>query len=329
MLRECHTEAKQAIMLPANIISDKSQTSNLARGASDVQVVVKNQEGTWKCYSVHSEMKVENLKDQLCATSQNTARNDFYLTCKGKVLEDNCVLADYNICQNQIIEMSHRTRGGTKDSYGNEFVDVSSENFDERKFTQGIVPPWRHAKVGLNLEGKCRNKECVAFSKDVVYKFGEEDFDLVLDRRRAKCPICSKKIITKSCYMVKCKYHISGIKITPSNKEEPVELDFQMVEEDYRHYDHVKIGTVNWKSLKVYVLGRDKEVYNASKACVRCFVSIFDEAKGYRFLNNCNRHRIHDSCYDKLDSEDKELCISCEKEKDDLNSQINTGDEMF
>ena len=325
ILRECHTKAKQEMILPANIISDKGQISNLARRASDIQVVVKNQEGNWKCYFVHSKMKVENLKDQLCATSRNTAQNDFFLTCKGKVLEDNCLLADYNIFQNQIIEMSHRTRGGTKDPVV--FVDMSSEKFIERKFSEEKLPDWRNSKTGLNLQGKCRNKECVAYSKFVIYQFGVEDFDLVLNRRRAKCPMCNQKIFPKSCFMVKCKYKISGIKITSTNKDEHVEIDYQTVKKDFRFYDEVKIGTVNWRSLKVDVLRLDEKEYNASKGCVLCYVAILDNSKGYRLLNNCKKHRIHDSCFPKLDKDDQQICIGCDEEKEDLYSVALTDDD--
>lgn len=329
MLLKSHTLANKQMDLPANITSDKGQTSNLTRITSDFQVVVKNQEGSWKCLTVNSEMKVENLKDQLCVTSRNSAESDYFLTCKGKVLEDNCVLGDYNIFQNQIIDMSQRTRGGTKDPYGNIFVDITSEKFIERKFSENELPYWRQAKTGLNLQGKCRNEECVAHSKLVIYQFGVEDFDLVSDRRRAKCPMCAKKIVAKSCYMVECKYRLSGVIITPSNKAKCVEIDFQKVEQDYRFYDHVKIGTVKWKSLNVYVLGLDEEEYIDSKACVLCNVIIYDNAKEFRLLSNCKCHRIHNSCYEKMDEEDKQICIGCEEEKEDLYSVALTDDESF
>ena len=85
----------------------------------------------------------------------------------GKQLEDGHTLAHYHIHSGATLHLVLRLRGG-----GCSFTDVSSdEHLRVRKWNKS-APDWRIACRGLNLEGSCRNRACVAFNHMVICQVG-------------------------------------------------------------------------------------------------------------------------------------------------------------
>jgi len=59
----------------------------------------------------------------------------------------------------------------TKSFYFASFSSVS--DYHIKKFSKSNdIPDWRTVSPGLNLEGKCKNKECEAYNKKVWSPLG-------------------------------------------------------------------------------------------------------------------------------------------------------------
>lgn len=58
--------------------------------------------------------------------------------------------------------MCLRFRGGC------EFADLSNEKSKEIIKFSDKAPKWRMACNGLNIEGICKNKNCIAYQKQVI-----------------------------------------------------------------------------------------------------------------------------------------------------------------
>jgi hypothetical protein len=58
----------------------------------------------------------------------------------------------------------------------------------------------------MNFFGICKDKRCIAYNKEIVYRFGYGTFNLFNDNGNIVCPACSKIISINSCGFLYCKY---------------------------------------------------------------------------------------------------------------------------
>jgi hypothetical protein len=85
----------------------------------------------------------------------------------------------------ETLVLSSKIKGGGIEGY----MFNSLEKEKVGKFSS-LAPKWRCLDRGLNLEGKCKNKECEAFTKLVVIQHGFKDIFVNLARllTESKCP---------------------------------------------------------------------------------------------------------------------------------------------
>lgn len=70
------------------------------------------------------------------------------------------------------------------------FVDVSQTDALQTQKWASDAPKWRRACYGINLEGRCDNKNCDACGQMVVMPRNYDNFDLLKDAGTTVCPIC-------------------------------------------------------------------------------------------------------------------------------------------
>ena len=66
---------------------------------------------------------------------------------------------------------------------------------------------------GINILGKCNNKNCEYKGKEVTSYYNGEKFELVSNLYNIMCPYCSCIIIPKKIIFYKCNFIISGKKL--------------------------------------------------------------------------------------------------------------------
>ena len=172
--------------------------------------------------------------------------------------------SSYNLFENQdILSVQFEGRiigaGGLSTL---EFVDVDELTKTKKLKFSKSAPNWRKVSEGLNLFGKCINKKCEAYNKEVIYIAGINiKFDFNSDRKDIKCPICSKNFIPNTMGFWKCEYQIKGEKLKNGDYQE---LDINGKEtkgDNFEYYDPYKNDTTYWSSLMIFTGHRQKMKY--------------------------------------------------------------------
>jgi len=112
-------------------------------------------------------------------------------------------------------------------------------------------PEERRTDAGLNLQGKCCNKNCEAFGKWAINK-GVTTYDHVYDEHENKCPLCFRYVNVESCAFNNCRYGYSGIK--PEKGLPPQKVISQKEIEGgdhYKFFDPEIVGNAIWTTLKI------------------------------------------------------------------------------
>ena len=144
-----------------------------------------------------------------------------------------------------------------------EFVDVDKSTKTTKINIYKDATKWRQVSIGLNLFGKCINKECKAFNEEVIYRVGiNQKFDLNSDdRKRIKCPICSKNFLPITMGFWKCEYQIKGEKFRNGNYEEVNINGKETKGDDFEYFNPYKIETASWSNLMIFTGHRQKMKY--------------------------------------------------------------------
>jgi len=163
----------------------------------------------------------------------------------GILLDDNNkTLFDYHIGNGSIISIKiAKNRGGG--GLPMKFSNLREKEF--RNFSK-TAPKWRYVGKGLNFFGICGCKMCDAGKKnsEVIYpmKLGiNEEFNIINNRDKIKCPICSSFIEPKTIGLYRCEISINGkyinndrcenfSEIFSSDREDGIE-EFKYGEDNY------------------------------------------------------------------------------------------------
>ena len=146
-----------------------------------------------------------------------------------------------------------------------EFIDVDNLTPTKKLHFSSDAPKWRKVSIGLNLFGKCINKKCEAYNKEVIYIVGiNKRFDFNSNRKEIRCPICSKNFMPITMGFFKCEYQIKGEKLKDG---EYVEVDINGKEtkgNNFEYYDPYKNETTCWSSLTIFTGHRQKIKYRTT-----------------------------------------------------------------
>jgi len=117
-------------------------------------------------------------------------------------------LRDYGVERDSTVQLVTRMRGGAPSPI--EFADVQNENALEVLPWSNDAPLWRIVGKGLNLEGKCTNKACIANGHTVVCRKGFVAVNLA--KEQGHCPICKQAVRVKTCSFTGCTWMYEGRK---------------------------------------------------------------------------------------------------------------------
>jgi len=175
----------------------------------------------------------------------------------GKQLEYGCRLCEYGIRPGSTLHLVLRLRGG---GAGSEFVDVErTDALVSRKFSDS-APDWRYCCDGINIEGKCENKECKAYGKMVIHMHRFGMFDLI--NSEARCPICKHPIKPIKPGFSCCLWRITYMKEDGSYGVLPQ----HRAGDEYQTYDEIKAGSCSYQFLQIEAMKLERELHNADAA---------------------------------------------------------------
>ena len=144
-----------------------------------------------------------------------------------------------------------------------EYVDYDNGKTKKLKFSKN-APKWRRVQEGLNLFGKCINKDCKAFNKEVIDpKSNNIKFSIDQQKREIKCPICNKNFMPLTFGFWKCEYQIKGVRLKNGEYEDVNINGKETKGDDFEYYDPSDNGTSFWDSLTVFVCPRQKLKYRS------------------------------------------------------------------
>lgn len=160
---------------------------------------------------------VKDLKEEVHALEKIPTEYQRFLY-SGKHLADSepitKTLRDYGVERDSTVQLVTRLRGGVADvpSARLEFSDLQNQSALKVLPWSKTAPVWRIVGKGLNLEGRCTNKACVAGRQRlrVVCKMGYRAVNLVTER--AQCPVCSRTVQVTTCSFTDCLWMYEGRK---------------------------------------------------------------------------------------------------------------------
>jgi hypothetical protein len=160
-----------------------------------------------------------------------------------------------------VLILSNSLCGGGGCSF--EFVDYDNGKTTKLQFSKN-APKWRRVEEGLNLFGKCINKYCEAFNKEVIDpKSNNIKFSIDQQKREIKCPICRKNFMPLTFGFWKCEYQIKGVRLKNGEYEDVNINGKETKGDDFEYYDPSDNGTSYWDSLTVFVCPRQKLKYRS------------------------------------------------------------------
>lgn len=258
-----------------------------------IKIYVKTLIGDTMFIGVNGDDTIQTLKDKI--QEQHKILSDQQrLIFAGKQLEDSKTIEHYNIIQSSVLHLVFRLWGGG----GMEQFACLDEDGQELEFSYE-APEWRSVLDGLSIFGICYNKNCKAYSYEVVHSRGFNDFELSYHKAEITCPICSENIMPVSCGFYNCEWSCTSLSID--------ELEPKVISKEWKRVENKFIYFDGYKKSKEYVQLkiRVRRISNDIN-CNLCHNIITKEIK----CNDCNKS-YHEKCLDNWTKNENKKCPEC------------------
>jgi len=172
----------------------------------------------------------------------------------GEVLMDDRTLEYYEIEDDDNILADIFSVGGEVGSLIKGFTDPKKIG-PIRYSTITDGPDYLTVIDGINLFGICKNKNCIAYNKEVCSPFGFGTFDLIEDldedsEKCPKCPSCELPLLKlETCGFMNCRFKYVGIKVE-NGKNVDVNYENSISEPD--KLDYFDAGK-EWENKKLWM----------------------------------------------------------------------------
>ena len=122
-------------------------------------------------------------------------------------------------------------------------MDVSNNSALQAVNFSTEAPSWRVCTRGLNVEGKCGNRDCDAFDKMVISPEGMVSWSLLADP--VHCPTCQQRFEPITCGFFDCVWAFDGRKAG----SEDVGGSWQRASDKQYHRFQEHNNQVSWQML--------------------------------------------------------------------------------
>lgn len=189
---------------------------------------------------------VKEIKEKIQQSVGFLSKN-FVLTYQDESLKSDASLVNCEISDGAIIIQGKKgVQEKIKVSFGFDFNQLQEK--EEKDFYKK-APPYRIVDRGLNLKGKCVNKECIANQQVVWIQKGMGTFDIGEQAYISICPICKKTAENvNNLGFWDCIYSVQGFQIEEKKK---VEIMNQIaIKEKFTTFDESK-SLAKWSFLRI------------------------------------------------------------------------------
>ncbi|CAI5729403.1 unnamed protein product [Hyaloperonospora brassicae] len=233
------------------------------------------------------------------------------LVYAGKQVKDHHSLSYYNVSNNSTLQLVLTLCGGFAGrlSTPHTFADVSDGSLLTAHEFSPDAPEWRVCSKGLNIEGRCKNRDCRAFRHMIIDRKKFALFNLIQDDN-VRCPMCRSKVDPVTCGLYDCCWRYEGTKAS-----DRLSMCSQWKDAKghvYHRFDRDENGgSVEWESLLMAVKPRDEAVsakllqstkplaISADDKCTICWSSFGSPSFfNSRVTQQCS-HNFHSVCIRK------------------------------
>lgn len=246
--------------------------SKITLGYKNMQIFILTTTRKTITLEVSSIDTIEKIKEKI-NYKEDIPVDQIRLIFAGVQLEEGKQLYEYNIFREATIHMVLRLRGG-----GYEFADMNKNNMITAKLTN-TGPNYLTICTGLNVEGICNNKICIAYNKQVICRKEICSFDI---SNKANCPSCNEAIIPVTCGFYSCFYRYDGM----TSDKTRISSNWTKIGREYKYFSEQ--NKIEWDYLIITTKNIYDDIYN--KECPICLENVsFGENLdcGHKYHPNC------------------------------------------